>query len=179
MSFAQIINILATAERKQTEDYNTIGELHVELLWARAEADGLKNEIKMLRDMLAASAAPAVQLCYAEKKRAYHQKNCVDCECGGKSSTIASTKKAHEAGKQHQNYVQQQAAIALAPSSSEDAKRERKNELMREKNRKMVKDCPCGGKTTCDKVRRERHEGSQMHQAWVREIEEYSDASDE
>jgi hypothetical protein len=50
---------------------------------------------------------------------------------------------------------------------------------MREKNRKMVKDCPCGGKTTCDKVRRERHERSQMHQGWVREIEEYSDASDE
>ena len=178
MSFAQINAFIAAAERKQTEDYNTIGDLTVELMWARAEADGLYTQVKMLREMLAASAAPVVQLCYAKKKRAYHQKNCVDCECGGKSSRIASTKKVHEAGKQHQNYVQQQAAIALAPSS-EDAKRERKNELMRERNRKMVKDCPCGGKTTCDKIRRERHEASQMHQAWAADNEEYSDASDE
>ena len=180
MSFAQISTLLAAAERKQNEDYNTIGELHVELLWARAEADGLKNEIKMLREMLAlAPAAPAapVQLCYAEKKRAYHLKNSVICACGGKSSQIESTKKNHEAGKQHQNYIQQQAAASAAPSS-DDAKRERKNELMRERNRKMVKDCPCGGKTTCDKVRRERHEGSQMHQAWVMENDQYSDANE-
>ena len=179
MSFVQIRTLLAAAERKQNEDYNTIGELHVELLWARADIDGLQKEVKMLRDIMFAqpAAAPVVQLCLAEKKRAYHQKNCVDCECGGKSSRIASTKKVHEAGKQHQNYIQQQAAAAAAPSS-EDAKRERKNELMREKNRSMVTACPCGGKTTCDKVRRERHERSQMHQAWVIGNDQYSDANE-
>lgn len=179
-SFAQINALIAAAERKQAEDYDTIGELHVELLWARADIDGLQKEVKMLREMLAlapAAAAPPVQLCLAEKKRAYHLKNSVMCACGGKSSQIESTKKNHEAGKQHLNYIQQQAAAAAAPSS-EDAKRERKNELMRERNRKMVKDCPCGGKTTCDKVRRERHEGSQMHQAWVMGNDEYSDANE-
>jgi hypothetical protein len=50
---------------------------------------------------------------------------------------------------------------------------------MRERNRKMVKACACGGKTNCDEMRRERHERSQMHQAWVRENDQYSDASDE
>lgn len=182
MSFAQINAFLSATERKQADDSNTIGELTVELMWSRAEVDGLQKEVKMLREILFGqpAAAPVVRLCLAEKKRAYHLKNCVDCACGGKSSKIESTKKVHEAGKQHQNYIQQQAALAAASvPSSEDAKRERKNELMRERNRSMVKDCPCGGKTTCDKVRRERHEGSQMHQAWVAGNEQYSDASDE
>lgn len=189
MSFAQINTLIAAAERKQAEDYNTIGELNVELMWARADVDGLQKEVKMLRDVLAQqpAAAPVVQLCLAEKKRAYHLKNSVICACGGKSSQIESTKKNHEAGKQHQNYIQQQAALAVAVAAasapnSEDAKREKRekiNEAMREKNRSMVKACPCGGKTTCDKVRRERHEGSQMHQAWAAENEQYSDANDE
>jgi hypothetical protein len=184
-SFAQINALVAAAERRQEQDANTIGELHVELLWARADIDGLQKEVKMLREIISAqqpAAPPVVQLCLAEKKRAYHLKNCVDCECGGKSSRIASTKKIHEAGKQHQNYIQQQQAAAVAAAaavpSSEDAKRERKNELMREKNRSMVKDCPCGGKTTCDKVRRERHERSQMHQAWLMGNDQYSDANE-
>ena len=178
-SFAQINALIAAAERRQEQDANTIGELHVELLWARAEVDGLQKEVKMLRDILFAqpAAPPVVQLCLAEKKRAYHLKNRFACACGGKSSQIESTKKIHEAGKQHLDYVQQQAA-ASAPSS-EDAKREKKNEATRERNRKMVKDCACGGKTTCDKVRRERHEGSKMHQAWVARNEQYSDANDE
>ena len=179
-SFAQINALIAAAERRQEQDANTIGELHVELLWARADIDGLQREVKMLREIISAqqpAAPPVVQLCLAEKKRAYHLKNSVICACGGKSSQIESTKKIHEAGKQHQNYLQQQAAAAAAPSS-EDAKRERKNELMREKNRSMVKACPCGGKTTCDKVRRERHERSQMHQAWVIGNDQYSDANE-
>ena len=185
MSFAQINTLIAAAERRQEQDANTIGELHVELLWARADIDGLQKEVKMLRDILFAqpAAPPVVQLCLAEKKQAYRLKNSIVCACGGKSSQIESTKKNHEAGKQHQNYIQQQAAAAAASvPSSEDAKREKRekiNEAMREKNRSMVKDCACGGKTTCDKVRRERHEGSQMHQAWVARNEQYSDASDE
>jgi hypothetical protein len=179
-SFAQINALIAAAERRQEQDANTIGELHVELLWARADIDGLQREVKMLREIISVqqpAAAPVVQLCLAEKKRAYHLKNSIVCACGGKSSQIESTKKVHEAGKQHQNYIQQQQA-ASAPDS-EDAKREKRNEAMREKNRSMVKDCPCGGKTTCDKVRRERHERSQMHQAWVAGNEQYSDASEE
>ena len=185
MSFAQISTLLAAAERKQTEDYDTIGELNVDLMWARADIDGLQKEVKMLREMLAlapAAAAPVVQLCLAEKKRAYHLKNRVACACGGVSSNTESTKKIHEAGKQHVDYIQQQAAVAAASvPSSEDAKREKRekiNEAMREKNRSMVKACPCGGKTTCDKVRRERHEGSQIHQAWVAENDQYSDANE-
>lgn len=177
---AQISTLLAAAERKQTEDYDTIGELNVDLMWARADIDGLQKEVKMLREIISAqqpAAAPVVvQLCLADKKRAYQLKNRVACACGGKSSKIDSTKKIHEAGKQHQNYIQQQQA-AVAPSS-EDAKREKINEAMREKNRSMVKACPCGGKTTCDKVRRERHEGSQIHQAWVAENDQYSDANE-
>jgi len=178
MSFAQINALIAAAERKQAEDYNTIGELHVELLWSRAEVGGLQNEVKMLRDIISAqqpAAAPVVQLCLADKKRAYHLKNRVACACGGVSSNTESTKKIHEAGKQHMDYVQQQAALA---PKSEDAKREKINEAMRERNRKMVKDCACGGKTTCDKVRRERHEGTGRHKAWVAENEQYSDASE-
>jgi len=134
----------------------------------------------MLREIISGqqpAAAPVVQLCLAEKKQAYRLKNSIVCACGGKSSQIDSIKKNHEAGRQHQNYIQQQQA-ASAPDS-EDAKREKRNEAMREKNRSMVKDCPCGGKTTCDKVRRERHEGSQMHQAWVARNEQYSDANEE
>jgi hypothetical protein len=179
-SFAQINALIAAAEHRQEQDANTIGELHVELLWARADIDGLQREVKMLREIISAqpAAAPVVQLCLAEKKRAYRLKNSIVCACGGKSSQIESIKKNHEAGKQHQNYIQQQAAAASAPNS-EDAKREKKNEAMRERNRSMVKDCPCGGKTTCDKVRRERHEGSQMHQAWVARNEQYSDANEE
>ena len=182
-SFAQINALIAAAERKQAEDYDTIGELHVELLWARADIDGLQREVKMLREIISGqqpAAAPVVQLCLAEKKRSYRLKNRVACACGGKSSQIDSIKKNHEAGKQHQNYIQQQAAVAAASApNSEDAKREKKNEAMRERNRSMVKDCLCGGKTTCDKVRRERHEGSQIHQAWVARNEQYSDASEE
>ena len=186
MSFAQISTLLAAAERKQTEDYDTIGELNVDLMWARADIDGLQKEVKMLREIISAqqpAAAPVVvQLCYAEKKRAYHLKNRVACACGGVSSNTESTKKIHEAGKQHVDYIQQQAAVAAASvPSSEDAKREKRekiNEAMREKNRSMVKACPCGGKTTCDKVRRERHEGSQIHQAWVAENDQYSDANE-
>ena len=183
MSFAQISTLLAAAERKQTEDYDTIGELNVDLMWARADIDGLQKEVKMLREMLAlapAAAAPVVQLCLAEKKRAYHLKNRVACACGGVSSNTESTKNIHEAGKQHMEYVQQQqaaVAAAVAPSS-ENSKREKINEAMRERNRKMVKDCACGGKTTCDKVRRERHEGTQIHQAWVAENDQYSDANE-
>jgi hypothetical protein len=128
-SFAQINALIAAAERRQEQDANTIGELHVELLWARADIDGLQREVKMLREIIS---------------------------------------------------VQQQAAVAAASApDSEDAKREKKNEAMRERNRSMVKDCLCGGKTTCDKVRRERHEASQMHQAWVARNEQYSDASEE
>jgi uncharacterized coiled-coil protein SlyX len=190
MSFAQINTLIAAAERKQAEDYNTIGELNVNLMWARADVDGLQKEVKMLREIISAqqpAAAPVVQLCLAEKKRAYHLKNRVACACGGVSSNTESTKKIHEAGKQHVDYIQQQAALAVAVAAastpnSEDAKREKRekiNEAMREKNRSMVKGCLCGGKTTCDKVRRERHEGSQMHQAWAAENEQYSDASDE
>ena len=174
MSFAQINLLLAAAE---TENADTIGELNVELMWARAEVVGLQKEVKMLRELLSAAPAPDVQLCYAiDKKTSYHLKNRVACECGGVSSKADSTKKTHEAGKKHLDYIQQQAALA---PSSEDAKRERKNEQMRERNRKMVGDCACGGKTTRDKVRRERHEGSQMHQAWVMENEQYSDANEE
>lgn len=178
MSFAQIKSLIAAAECRQEQDANTIGELHVELLWARADIDGLQKKVKMLQEIISAqsAAAPVVKVCLAEKKREYHLKNSVVCACGGKSSKIESTKKNHEAGKQHQNYIQQHAASA---PNSEDAKRDRKNEMMRERNRSMVKDCPCGGKTTCDKIRRERHEGSQMHQAWVKENEQYSDAKDE
>jgi len=179
-SFAQINALIAAAERRQEQDANTIGELHVELLWARADIDGLQREVKMLREIISGqqpAAAPVVQLCLAEKKQAYRLKNSIVCACGGKSSQIDSIKKNHEAGRQHQNYIQQQQA-ASAPDS-EDAKREKRNEAMREKNRSMVKDCPCGGKTTCDKVRRERHEGSQMHQAWVARNEQYSDANEE
>lgn len=186
MSFAQISTLLAAAERKQTEDYDTIGELNVDLMWARADIDGLQKEVKMLREIISAqqpAAAPVVvQLCLAEKKRAYQLKNRVACACGGVSSNTESTKKIHEAGKQHVDYIQQQAAVAAASvPSSEDAKREKRekiNEAMREKNRSMVKACPCGGKTTCDKVRRERHEGSQIHQAWVMGNDQYSDANE-
>lgn len=180
MSFDQIKALVAAAERRQEQDANTIGELHVELLWARADIDGLQKEVKMLREIISAqqpAAAPVVQLCLAEKKRAYHLKNRIACACGGVSSNTESTKKIHEAGKQHQNYLQQQAAAAAAPSS-EDKKRERKNELMREKNRSMVKACPCGGKTNCDKMRRERHERTQMHQDWVMGNDQYSDANE-
>lgn len=182
-SFAQINALIAAAERRQEQDANTIGELHVELLWARADIDGLQREVKMLREIISVqqpAAAPVVQLCLAEKKQAYRLKNSIVCACGGKSSQIDSIKKNHEAGKQHQNYIQQQAAVAAASApNSEDAKREKKNEAMRERNRSMVKDCLCGGKTTCDKVRRERHEGTQIHQAWVARNEQYSDASEE
>jgi hypothetical protein len=186
-SFAQINALIAAAERRQEQDANTIGELHVELLWARADIDGLQREVKMLREIISVqqpAAAPVVQLCLAEKKQAYRLKNSIVCACGGKSSQIESIKKNHEAGKQHQNYIQQEAAVAASVAAasapnSEDAKREKRNEAMRERNRSMVKDCPCGGKTTCDKVRRERHEGSQMHQAWVARNEQYSDANDE
>ena len=166
-SFAQINALIAAAERRQEQDANTIGELHVELLWARADIDGLQREVKMLREIISAqpAAAPVVQLCLAEKKQAYRLKNSIVCACGGKSSQIESIKKNHEAGKQHQNYIQQQAAAASAPNS-EDAKREKKNEAMRERTRSMVKDCLCGGKTTCDKVRRERHERRVRPKTW-------------
>ena len=182
-SFAQINAFLSATERKQADDANTIGELNVELLWARAEADGLYTQVKMLREMLAASAAPAVQLCLADKKRAYQLKNRVACACGGKSSKIDSTKKIHEAGKQHVDYIQQQAAVAAAVAaasvpSSEDAKLVRKNELRRERNRSMVKACPCGGKTAAPRAVHKKHEASQMHQAWVEENEQYSDANE-